>query len=111
MYTLGRSTRNQKPHAEIVSVDRIVLGCHLAPKMGSIVPTAWVRGNAMTEATDFFLNRYANFHLYELLRPGVLEVPDEPGHVRSPTPEESDGSDSELQALANMHARTRIPPP
>ena len=31
MYRMGRSTRNHNPHTAIISVDRLLQGCHLLP--------------------------------------------------------------------------------
>jgi hypothetical protein len=66
MFQLGRASRNHRPHAAIVCVDQILQNCHLLPKFGSgSVPTSWFRGNALDTATDFYLNRYIDFYLFE----------------------------------------------
>jgi hypothetical protein len=70
MYRMGRSTRNHNPHAAIISVDRLLQGCHLLPRFGSgPVPRSWFDGRVLDLASDFFLNRYINFFLFDDLNP------------------------------------------
>jgi hypothetical protein len=70
MYRMGRSTRNHNPHAAIISVDRLLQHCHLLPRFGSgPVPCSWFNGRVLDLASDFFLNRYINFFLFDDLHP------------------------------------------
>jgi hypothetical protein len=68
MYRVGRSTRNHRPHAAVVSFEHIVQSCHLVPRFGSSpVPRSWLNGQVLDLASDFYLNRYINFYLFEYL--------------------------------------------
>ena len=70
MYRIGRSTRNHKPNAAVVSVDRILYPCHLLPRFSSgPVPRSWFEGRILDLSSDFYLNRYINFYLFEDLHP------------------------------------------
>ena len=72
MYRVARSTQNHKPHAAVVSVERIVQDCHLLPRFGSApVPRSWLKGRVLDMAPDFYLNRYINFFLFEDLHPST----------------------------------------
>ncbi|KAH7908431.1 hypothetical protein BJ138DRAFT_1012802 [Hygrophoropsis aurantiaca] len=66
MYRIERATRNHLPHAGIISLDKIVRPCHLVPRFGAgAVNPLWLKGEAITEARSFYLNRYIDFHLFE----------------------------------------------
>ena len=70
MYRMGRSTRNHNPHAAIIGVDQLLQGCHLLPRFGSgPVPHSLFDGRVLDLASDFFLNRYINFFLFDDLNP------------------------------------------
>ena len=70
MYRISRSTRNRQPHAAVVSVDHILHPCHLMPCFSSgPVPRSWFEGRTLDLASDFYLNRYINFHLFEDFHP------------------------------------------
>jgi len=74
MYRMGRSTRNHKPHAAVVSVNHILHTCHLMPRFGSgPVPRSWFKGRVLDLASDFYLNRYINFFLFKELHPSHRE--------------------------------------
>ncbi|KAI0342884.1 hypothetical protein BDW22DRAFT_1309089, partial [Trametopsis cervina] len=45
LYQVSRSSRNHRPHAEIVEVDRIVGLCHLAAKCGAVIDQGWTTDN------------------------------------------------------------------
>ena len=69
MFRVSRSSRRRLPNAEIVGVDRLVEPCHLIPRFqnGAVNPL-WTRGLALDEADTFFLNRYADFRVFEQYR-------------------------------------------
>ena len=72
MYHMGRSTRNHRPHAAIVSIEHILQSCHLLPRFGSApVPCSWLNDRVLDMAPDFYLNRYINFYLFEDLKPSL----------------------------------------
>ena len=66
MFRVSRSTRQHLPNAEIIAVDHLVQPCHLITKFpsGAINPL-WTRGDTMDEADNSFLNRYADFGIFE----------------------------------------------
>lgn len=75
MYKIRRATANHKRQAEIVSVDRLWQGCHLAPKFPSpsrpseaLLPVSWSSDNVLELAEDFYLNHYINFYLFERMQ-------------------------------------------
>ncbi|KAI0279323.1 hypothetical protein BGY98DRAFT_1089274 [Russula aff. rugulosa BPL654] len=73
MYRVGRSTRNHRPNAAIISVEQILQSCHLLPRFGSApVPRSWLNGRVLDMASDFYINRYINFYLFEDLNPSLL---------------------------------------
>jgi hypothetical protein len=68
MYKLARSTRNRVRHSAVVGVNEILQACHLAPKYGpSLVGHSWTHLTALELASEFYLNHYNNFHLFEML--------------------------------------------
>ncbi|KAF8122220.1 hypothetical protein EV363DRAFT_1183475 [Boletus edulis] len=69
MFCVSRSTRQRRPHAEIIPVDRIVQHCHLIPRFprGAVHPH-WIRGRALSEAQHFYLNRHIDFRIFEQYR-------------------------------------------
>ncbi|KAH7905274.1 hypothetical protein BJ138DRAFT_1138330 [Hygrophoropsis aurantiaca] len=70
MYRIERATRNHLPHAGIVSLDKVIRPCHLVPRFGpGAVNPLWLKGEAITEARTFYLNRYIDFHLFEEYSP------------------------------------------
>ena len=70
MYRLGRLTRNHRPHAAVVSIERIIQTCHLLPRFGSApIPRSWLTDRVLDKANDFYLNRYINLYTFEDLKP------------------------------------------
>jgi hypothetical protein len=70
MYRVGRSTRNRKPHAAIVSIEHILESCHLLPRFGSApIPHSWLNSRVLDMAPEFYLNKYINFYHFEDLKP------------------------------------------
>lgn len=64
LYSLQRSTRNHRPNASIVPVDRITRACHLMARAGAQVGRAWTTNNALDSATIFLFNPYINIDLF-----------------------------------------------
>ena len=69
MFHLSRSTRQRRPNAEVITVDRIVQQCHLIPLFprGTINPR-WIQGHALVEAQHFYLNKYIDLRMFEQYR-------------------------------------------
>ena len=66
MFKLSRSTRQHRPSASIIRINKIVQTCHLIPKFGpGAVPREWFTGNVLNHASDFFFNRYLDLYLFE----------------------------------------------
>ncbi|TDL16783.1 hypothetical protein BD410DRAFT_730882 [Rickenella mellea] len=69
MYKISRSTRNLEPNSEIISADRIYRACHLIPRFGAgSVDPSWTSANVTQKATEFYVNPYINFDMFELFR-------------------------------------------
>jgi hypothetical protein len=69
MYKVMRSTRNLARYSAVVGVNEILLACHLAPKYGvTPVDSSWTHLNVLENSTEFFLNHYNNFHMFEMLQ-------------------------------------------
>jgi hypothetical protein len=64
LYQVSRSSRNRRANAEVVSVDRILGLCHLAPKCGSHVDRRWTSENVLDMAAAFFVNPYLSLHTF-----------------------------------------------
>ena len=71
LYQVARSSRNRRANAEVVSVDRILGLCHLAPKCGSRIDRGWTSENVLDMATTFFVNPYLSLYTFSCsgLRP------------------------------------------
>jgi hypothetical protein len=69
MYKIARSTRNRARYSAIVGVNEILAVCHLAPKYGTNpVDSSWTQFNVLEKSDEFYLNRYNNFYLFEMLQ-------------------------------------------
>lgn len=63
LYLVSRSTRNGKPNASIISIDRIRRAAHLVPKYGRKISRALTKDNALDVATEFRVNSYISVDL------------------------------------------------
>jgi hypothetical protein len=70
LFKATRSTRNRGRHSEVVSVNAILMPCHLTPKYGSsAVDKLWTHLNVLEEGGDtFYLNHYNNLHIFDSLQ-------------------------------------------
>lgn len=64
MYHITRSTRNHRPNAEVVSIDRITRGCHLIPKAGSLIDRRWTKDNCLELGKYFMVSRYISLDTF-----------------------------------------------
>ena len=56
-------------NAEIVSVDRIVRGCHLIPWCGQSISSSWTADNVLELGSiQYFVNPYINVDSFTLLK-------------------------------------------
>ncbi|TFY56691.1 hypothetical protein EVJ58_g7482 [Rhodofomes roseus] len=58
LFLVSRSTRNNKPNASIVSIDRICRAAHLIPKYGGEISRNITKDNALDVAMEFRVNTY-----------------------------------------------------
>ncbi|KAH9925840.1 uncharacterized protein B0H18DRAFT_955019 [Fomitopsis serialis] len=63
LYLVSRSTRNGKPNASIVSLDKIRRAAHLIPKYGRKISRDLTKDNALDVATEFRVNSYISVDL------------------------------------------------
>ena len=73
LYSVTRSTRQGQQNAEVVSVDRIIRGCHLIPRFGPAINPGWNTDNILEQsAIHFFVNAYINVDSFSLLKPAFF---------------------------------------
>jgi len=63
LYLVSRSTRNGKPNASIVSLDKIRRAAHLIPRYGRKISRDLTKDNALDVATEFRVNSYISVDL------------------------------------------------
>jgi hypothetical protein len=73
LHSVTRSTRHGKRNAEVVSVDRIVRGCHLMPRFGQAINSTWTTDNILEQSSlHYFVNPYINIETFTLLKPALF---------------------------------------
>lgn len=73
LHSVTRSTRQGQRNAEIVSVDRIVRGCHLMARCGQSILSSWTTDNILEQnSVQYFVNPYINVDSFTLLKPGLF---------------------------------------
>ena len=73
LHTLTRSTHQGRRNAEIVSVDRIIRGCHLMARCGQKIPSSWTSDNILEQnSIHFLVNPYINVETFTLLKPNLF---------------------------------------
>lgn len=73
LHSVTRSTRHAQRNAEIVSVDRIVGGCHLMPRCGPSIPSSWTTDNILEQiSVQYFVNPYINVDTFTLLKSSLF---------------------------------------
>jgi hypothetical protein len=68
LYVVRRSTRRRQPNTELVSVDRLVRGCHLMAKTGRTMDRSWTSDSILQKATSFWVNNYINLDMFVITR-------------------------------------------
>ena len=69
LYSITRSTRQGQRNAEVVSVDRIVRGCHLMARSGQTIPSSWTTDNILEQSSiQYLVNPYINVDTFTLLK-------------------------------------------
>ena len=68
LFVVRRSTRRRQPNTEIISVDRLVRGCHLMAKTGRVMDRSWTSDNVLQRATNFWVNSYINADMFVITR-------------------------------------------
>ena len=64
MFKLNRSLEDDERVASIVPVSTIRRSVHLFPKFGPVVPDGWTSDNVLEKCTLFYLNPFADRHMY-----------------------------------------------
>ncbi|KAJ7637484.1 hypothetical protein B0H17DRAFT_961143, partial [Mycena rosella] len=65
LHVLRRSTRQQRPYAEIIDLDRIACNCFLTPRSGAGATDRRWTSEAVTElCPSFYFNPYLNTHTF-----------------------------------------------
>ena len=70
LHSVTRSTRRAQRNSEIVSVERIVRGCHLMARCGQNILSSWTTDNVLEQnSIHFLVNPYVNVDTFTLLKP------------------------------------------
>ena len=71
IHSITRSTRHTRRNSSIVSVDRIVRGCHLMARYPREVPSSWKTDNILEleQSIQFLFNLYINVDTFTLSKP------------------------------------------
>jgi hypothetical protein len=73
LFSITRSTRQARRNAEVVSVDRIVRGCHLMARCGQNIISTWTTDNILEQSSIHYLvNPYINVDTFTLLKPTLF---------------------------------------
>ena len=73
LYSVTRSTHQGQRNSEIVSVDRIVRGCHLMARCGQNIHSGWTTDSILEQnSVQFLVNPYINVHSFTLLKPSLF---------------------------------------
>lgn len=69
LFSISRSTRQGQRNAEVVSVDRIIRGCHLMARCGQNIPSSWTTDNILEQSSiQYLVNPYINVDTFTLLK-------------------------------------------
>ena len=68
MHVVRRSTRRREANSEVVTVDRLIRGCHLIGKAGRVMDRAWTTENVLQKATNFWVNNYISRDMFMITR-------------------------------------------
>ena len=73
LYSITRSTRQGQRNAEVISVDRIIRGCHLMARCGQKILSSWSTDNILEQTSIHYLvNPYINVDSFTLLKPALF---------------------------------------
>ena len=67
-FTVTKSSRMHRVHAEIVEASRLVRNCHLMPKFGRVKDPSWTAENVADLCRTFYVNSYIDYHMYCLFK-------------------------------------------
>jgi hypothetical protein len=62
--TITRATRNRRPFAEVISIDRIARSCHLLPSFGRHADRSWHSDNVHDNCNTFHLNTWIDIQTF-----------------------------------------------
>ena len=73
LHSVSRSTRQGQRNAEIVSVDRIVRGCHLMARCGQNISSSLTTDNVLEQTSvQYLVNPYITVDSFTLLKPNLF---------------------------------------
>ena len=73
LYSITHSTCQGQRNAEVVSVDRIVRGCHLMARCGQNINSSWTTDNILEQnSVHYLVNPYINVDTFTLLKPSFF---------------------------------------
>ena len=73
LHSVACSTRQAQRNAEVVSVDRIIRGCHLMARCGQSITSSWTADNVLEQSSlQYFVNPYINVDSFTLLKPQLF---------------------------------------
>ena len=73
LHSVTRSTRQGQRNSEIVSVDRIIRGCHLMARCGQAILSSWTTDNILEQdSIHYLVNPYINVDTFTLLKPSFF---------------------------------------
>ena len=68
-HSITRSTRNTRRNSAVVSVDRILRGCHLMARFPRVVPSTWTTDNILEQGSiQYLFNSYIDVHTFTLFK-------------------------------------------
>ena len=73
LHSVTRSMRQGQRNAEVVSVDRIVRGCHLMARCGQNILSSLTTDNVLEQPSiQYLVNSYINVDTFTLLKPAFF---------------------------------------
>ena len=74
LYPITRSTRHTRRNSTVVSIDRILRGCHLMARYPQDVPSLWTADNTLEqESIQYLFNPYINVDTFTLFKSNYFQ--------------------------------------
>jgi hypothetical protein len=69
LHLITRSTRHTRRNSAVVSVDRVLRGCHLMARYPRVVPSTWSADNILEQGSlQYLFNPYINVDTFTLFK-------------------------------------------